>query len=87
MGPSPACHDLFLQAITNTIYKVILFLLVNAESEFEEGRIPVQVKHIKELDNAVVVYPKNSIVKHSCAVGIKFQSSFQLLGPMPGVEL
>lgn len=40
---------------------------MNAVSVVEEARIPVEVENIVEAQNALVIYPKHPIVKHSGA--------------------
>lgn len=40
---------------------------MNAVSVIKEARIPVEVEHIIEPQNALIINPKHPIVKHSSA--------------------
>lgn len=53
--------------VSSKIVTIVLYILMNAVSVVEEARIPVEVEHIVEPQNALVIYPKHPIVKHSGA--------------------
>lgn len=57
----------YVVTIYSKIVTNVLYILMNTVSVVEEARIPVQVEHIIEPKNALVIYPKHPIVKHSSA--------------------
>ena len=48
--------------------------------------IPVHVDDVEEVDEAVVVYPKNSIVEHLGTLWVEVEGPAQLRSPVFGVQ-